>query len=102
MSTEAIPLEQEHAARRFARAQLSISKPKFNNHIEDGHIVLADEPGFGTEIDAAKLAALKANPPTGKGRFPFLRREGAGDTWHRPRAMKCPGEKDRDGELCNA
>jgi L-alanine-DL-glutamate epimerase-like enolase superfamily enzyme len=50
---------------------------KFDNHIEDGFIVLGDAPGFGIEIDEAKLAALKANPPTGKGRFPFPRRQGA-------------------------
>jgi L-alanine-DL-glutamate epimerase-like enolase superfamily enzyme len=50
---------------------------KFNNHIEDGCIVLGNEPGFGIEIDEVKLADLKASPPTGKGRFPFPRREGA-------------------------
>jgi L-alanine-DL-glutamate epimerase-like enolase superfamily enzyme len=51
---------------------------KFNNYIEDGYIVLGNEPGFGIDIDEQKLAALKANPPTGKGTFPFPRREGAG------------------------
>ncbi|MGH7488306.1 MAG: hypothetical protein ACREMY_22315, partial [bacterium] len=51
---------------------------KFSSFIEDGHIVLGDAPGFGIEIDEAKLAALKANPPVGKGKFPFPRREGAG------------------------
>jgi L-alanine-DL-glutamate epimerase-like enolase superfamily enzyme len=51
---------------------------KFASRIEDGYIVLGEEPGFGIEIDAAKLAALQANPPTGKGRFPFPRRAGAG------------------------
>jgi L-alanine-DL-glutamate epimerase-like enolase superfamily enzyme len=51
---------------------------KFDSRIEDGFIMLGDAPGFGIEVDEKKLAELKANPPTGKGRFPFPRREGAG------------------------
>lgn len=51
---------------------------KFSSTIEDGHIVLDNEPGFGIEINEAKLAELQRNPPTGKGKFPFPRREGAG------------------------
>jgi len=51
---------------------------KFDSRIEDGYIVLSEAPGFGIEIDEAKLAQLKANPPTGRGRFPFPRRAGAG------------------------
>ena len=51
---------------------------KWDNHIEDGFIVLGDAPGFGIEIDEAKLRDLQANPPTGRGKFPFPRREGAG------------------------
>jgi L-alanine-DL-glutamate epimerase-like enolase superfamily enzyme len=51
---------------------------KWDSHIEDGFIVLGDAPGFGIEVDETKLRALQANPPTGKGRFPFPRREGAG------------------------
>ena len=51
---------------------------RHDSRIDDGCIVLGDAPGFGIEIDAAKLAALQADPPTGKGRFPFPRREGAG------------------------
>ena len=51
---------------------------RFDSRIEDGRIVLGESPGFGIEIDAAKLAGLKANPPRGRGRFPFPRREGAG------------------------
>ena len=51
---------------------------EFDSRIDDGCIVLGDAPGFGIGIDAAKLAALQANPPTGRGRFPFPRREGAG------------------------
>ena len=51
---------------------------KFNDRIEDGHILLDETPGFGIEIDATKLAQLKATPPQGTRRFPFPRREGAG------------------------
>jgi len=51
---------------------------KWDNRVEDGHIVLGDAPGFGIEVDEAKLRALQAKPPTGKGKFPFPRREGAG------------------------
>lgn len=51
---------------------------KWHDSIEDGCIVLGEAPGFGVEIDMEKLRALQANPPTGKGRFPFPRREGAG------------------------
>jgi L-alanine-DL-glutamate epimerase-like enolase superfamily enzyme len=51
---------------------------RFDSRIEDGFIVLGDSPGFGITIDEARLAELKANPPKGKGRFPFPRREGAG------------------------
>ena len=63
---------------------------KFDNYIEDGHIVLSDAPGFGIEVDEAKLAALKANPPTGKGTFPFPRREGAGRYLVPPRSDEVP------------
>ena len=51
---------------------------KYDSRIEDGFIMLGDAPGFGIEVDEKKLADLKANPPTGKGRFPFPRRDGAG------------------------
>jgi L-alanine-DL-glutamate epimerase-like enolase superfamily enzyme len=51
---------------------------KFNQSLEDGYIVMGEDPGFGIEIDEAKLEALQANPPTGKGKFPFPRRAGAG------------------------
>lgn len=50
----------------------------FDHRIEDGCIVLGDAPGFGVEVDQAKLEALQANPPTGRGQFPFPRRDGAG------------------------
>jgi L-alanine-DL-glutamate epimerase-like enolase superfamily enzyme len=51
---------------------------RFDNRVEDGHIVMGDAPGFGIEVDEAKLRALQADPPTGRGKFPFPRREGAG------------------------
>jgi L-alanine-DL-glutamate epimerase-like enolase superfamily enzyme len=51
---------------------------KWHSRIEDGCIVLSDAPGFGIEVDEAKLRALQADPPAGKGAFPFPRREGAG------------------------
>ena len=51
---------------------------KWESRIEDGFIVLGEAPGFGIEVDEAKLRALQANPPTGRGKFPFPRREGAG------------------------
>jgi len=51
---------------------------KFDNHIEDGFIVLGNEPGFGITVLEDRLAELQANPPTGRGTFPLPRREGAG------------------------
>jgi L-alanine-DL-glutamate epimerase-like enolase superfamily enzyme len=51
---------------------------KWDNRIEDGYIVLGESPGFGIEVDEVKLKALQADPPPGRGKFPFPRREGAG------------------------
>lgn len=51
---------------------------RFSSRIEDGHILLSDQPGLGIEIDEEALAELQANPPHGYGQFPFARREGAG------------------------
>jgi L-alanine-DL-glutamate epimerase-like enolase superfamily enzyme len=51
---------------------------KWDNRIEDGYIVLGESPGFGIEVDEVKLKALQADPPAGRGKFPFPRREGAG------------------------
>lgn len=51
---------------------------RFDNHIEDGCIVLGDAPGWGIEVDEKKLRSLQASPPRGRGKFPFPRREGAG------------------------
>lgn len=51
---------------------------RFGSYIEDGHIILSDKPGLGIEVDEQALAELQANPPQGRGQFPFARREGAG------------------------
>ncbi len=50
----------------------------FDNHIEEGCIVLGDKPGLGIEVNEQKLRALQENPPARKSNFPFARREGAG------------------------
>ena len=50
----------------------------FDNHIEEGFIVLGDKPGLGIEVNEPKLRALQENPPVRKSNFPFARREGAG------------------------
>jgi L-alanine-DL-glutamate epimerase-like enolase superfamily enzyme len=49
-----------------------------DNRIEDGSIVLGEAPGFGIEVDLARIAQLKAAPAAGRAGFPFPRREGAG------------------------
>jgi L-alanine-DL-glutamate epimerase-like enolase superfamily enzyme len=67
---------------------------QFDNRIEDGCVVLGDEPGFGIKIDETKLAALQAHPPTGTGRFPFPRREGAGRYIVPPEAGEVPWKRD--------
>jgi L-alanine-DL-glutamate epimerase-like enolase superfamily enzyme len=66
---------------------------RFDNRVEDGHIVMGNAPGFGIEVDEAKLRALQADPPTGRGKFPFPRREGAGLYLVPP----APGEVPWDG-----
>jgi len=50
----------------------------YDHRIDDGHIELSDAPGLGIQIDERALSELQANPPTGKGKFPLSRREGAG------------------------
>ena len=55
---------------------------RFDSHIEDGYIVLGNDPGFGLTVDEAVLSDLQANPPQGFGQFPFSRREGAGRYIH--------------------
>ena len=67
-----------------------------------GHDILAPisdtyyiAEGFGVEVDERKLKALQQDPPTGRGKFPFPRREGAG----RYIAPPAPGEVPwRQGE----
>jgi L-alanine-DL-glutamate epimerase-like enolase superfamily enzyme len=66
---------------------------KFDNRIEDGFIVLGESPGWGVEVDEKKLKALQANPPKGKGEFPFPRREGAGRYIVPPRFGEVPWRK---------
>jgi L-alanine-DL-glutamate epimerase-like enolase superfamily enzyme len=51
-----------------------------DHHIEDGQIIIGDEPGFGISVDFDKLNNLKVdNHSTPKYEsYPFPRREGAG------------------------
>jgi len=65
---------------------------KFASYIEDGYIILSNKPGLGIEVDEEKLAALQANPPTGRGQFPFARREGAGRYIVPPQPGEVPWE----------
>ena len=51
---------------------------KFSHHIEDGWVVLSDDPGIGIQIDEKKLAKMKADKPPREANWPFPRREGAG------------------------
>jgi L-alanine-DL-glutamate epimerase-like enolase superfamily enzyme len=69
---------------------------KFSSRIEAGHIELGNAPGFGIEVDETRLAALQANPPVGKGRFPFPRREGAGRYLVPPAQGEVPWKRGRD------
>jgi L-alanine-DL-glutamate epimerase-like enolase superfamily enzyme len=69
---------------------------RFDSHIEDGYIILGDSPGLGIEIDEAALAALQANPPQGRGQFPFARREGAGRYIVPPRPGEVPWKTSSD------
>jgi L-alanine-DL-glutamate epimerase-like enolase superfamily enzyme len=57
----------------------------FDNHIEDGFIVLGEKPGLGIEIDEEKLASLSQPipPRAWQDPQPFPRREGAG-LWVKP------------------
>jgi L-alanine-DL-glutamate epimerase-like enolase superfamily enzyme len=64
----------------------------FDSYVDDGYIVLGESPGLGIEVDEAAMKALQDNPPAGRGRFPFARREGAGRYIHPLQ----PGEVDWD------
>lgn len=55
---------------------------RHDSHIEDGYIVLGNSPGLGIEVDERKLADMQSHPPSGRGKFPFARREGAGRYIH--------------------
>jgi hypothetical protein len=50
---------------------------QYDSYIEDGYVVLGNAPGLGIEVDEEALRSLQENPPRGRGRFPFSRREGA-------------------------
>ncbi len=67
---------------------------KWNHPVEGGYIVLSDAPGFGIEVDEPKLRALQASPPTGRGKFPFPRREGAGRYIVPPAPGEVPWRRD--------
>ncbi len=62
----------------------------YEHRIEDGYIELSDAPGLGIQVDERALSELQANPPTGKGKFPLSRREGAGRYIVPPRPGEVP------------
>ena len=62
----------------------------YDHRVEDGHIMLSEEPGLGIQVNEEVLADLQANPPTGKGSFPLYRREGAGRYVVPPGAEEVP------------
>ena len=49
----------------------------WDNHIEDGWIVMGDKPGLGIEVSETKLKDLQATDHGRRPGFPFPRREGA-------------------------
>ena len=46
--------------------------------VEDGYVVLSDDPGLGISFDEAKLAAWAIDKPSSRAIMPFPRRRGAG------------------------
>ena len=50
----------------------------WDNHIEDGWIVIGNTPGLGISINTDKINALQSTDFNRKPGFPFPRREGAG------------------------
>ena len=50
----------------------------WDNHIEDGWIVIGNTPGLGISINTDKINALQSADFNRKPGFPFPRREGAG------------------------
>lgn len=77
LSMEVVNVAREHCLR-------------FSHHLEDGFIVLGEEPGLGIAVDEARLKELQANPPARKANFPFPRREGAGLYVKAPDAGEVP------------
>ena len=50
----------------------------YSSTVDDGFILLNEDPGLGLSIDADALDSLISNPPARESTFPFPRREGAG------------------------
>ena len=46
--------------------------------VQDGYVVLSDDPGIGIEFDPEKLAAWAIEKPSARSTMPFARRRGAG------------------------
>ena len=46
--------------------------------VQDGYVVLSDDPGLGLAFDEAKLAAWAIDKPSARVTMPFARRRGAG------------------------
>jgi len=46
--------------------------------VQDGYVVLSDDPGLGISFDEAKLAAWAIDTPSARVSMPFARRRGAG------------------------
>jgi L-alanine-DL-glutamate epimerase-like enolase superfamily enzyme len=46
--------------------------------VQDGYVVLSDDPGLGLTFDEAKLAAWAIDKPSARVTMPFARRRGAG------------------------
>lgn len=49
-----------------------------NHRVEDGYVVLSDDPGLGIRFDEAKLDAWAVEKPSARSTMPFPRRRGAG------------------------
>lgn len=46
--------------------------------VQDGYVVLSDDPGIGIRFDEEKLAAWAIDKPSARATMPFARRRGAG------------------------
>jgi L-alanine-DL-glutamate epimerase-like enolase superfamily enzyme len=49
-----------------------------DHRVQDGYVVLSDDPGLGITFDQAKLAAWAIDKPSSRVTMPFARRRGAG------------------------